>query len=455
MFQRGSLAAAAVVLLAAGCSPDLDTTRDAGVRGSFGETMYREACERVAWTSQLDDQQKGLRATVDVTGDEYRPVCVDDAPPPADAPQRLVALTGQRALLVAAIDRILPPDFLDPLEQFLESIVGLSDDGTMEDIIGKMAALVDTLKSDDAFTGALAHVSGRSGYRPAETSNLVQAVVDYPALDDFLSKSTSVFLDDMDQPTPEFATLLDAVSHELRGATALPQPASQTRTLRLALDLFFSESDDFATGRPLLLTRRDWRGVAQVVPAQDGSLPAPFVDNNGDGLPDIDDHGRFVGADARPLAIGTPFPVGAGDNAKRDAQGRLLDGDGQPLLDYVDLDRTFFAAAQRELPPLLDPAKDNALGLLWGAGALLGPRVKKSKTYPNPTGGQLSLSWNGFDTSKSALLDLLHAFLQILGDPNAQDLLLATKTLLTQHEDPATRLVAAMFDANDRGKQHA
>src|SRR5262249_21006219 len=63
------------------------------------------------------------------------------------------------------------------------------------------------------------------------------------------------------------------------------------------------------------------------------------------------------------------------------------------------------------------------------------------------------LSYSGFDISHAPLLDLAHAYLQLLGAPRARDLLLAARTLLDNYEDPASRAVAAIFDVNDRGKK--
>jgi hypothetical protein len=70
-------------------------------------------------------------------------------------------------------------------------------------------------------------------------------------------------------------------------------------------------------------------------------------------------------------------------------------------------------------------------------------------------GGMIgSLNYNGFDTSQSAVLDLAHSFVQLLGDPNADQTFQATATLLNQYESPTARLIGAMLDASDRGKKH-
>ena len=50
-----------------GCSK-LDTNRTVDSYSSFGEIVYRESCQRVAYTGQLDQKAAGQIATVDVSG---------------------------------------------------------------------------------------------------------------------------------------------------------------------------------------------------------------------------------------------------------------------------------------------------------------------------------------------------------------------------------------------------
>jgi hypothetical protein len=442
-----------VAVAAAGCAPDLDVTRQADQRGTFGDTVYREACQRVALTAQLDEQAAGQRDVIDVNGSVYGSVCTQNAPAPDDAPQKLKALQAQHNKLVAAVNLILPDSFLDPMEAFLEALTALADDGTMEALIGNTGDMLGRLKDDQQFTTALSHFSSRTGYRPFKTGDLLRTVVDYPQLDDVLAKSLDLLIDDSGQLTPELLNLLTALTKEMSTATPVAVPSDGTRTLAIARDLLLTTSDDFGSGTPRLMTRRDWRGVAQIPTNPDGSLPAPFVDNNGDGLADIDSFGHFVGADGNPVPLASPFAQ-QGDKATRDPDGRLIDGGGNPIYDYVDLDPTFIGAVTGEAVSLLDPTQDNALGMVHGAAALLGPRTMVTKQYVDANKMPSSLAYMGFNTDDSSLLDLLHAFVQILGDPNAQDTLLATRTLLTQHEDEVTRVIAAAFDANDRGKMH-
>ncbi len=437
-------------LLFASCIAELDTSRETPARGTFGEIVYREACQRVAYTAQLDEQAAGKRATVDVTGHAFGEICTANKPVPMNAPIKLKALQGQRSPIITAVDAILPKDFLSSLESFLIAIQPLNDDGTMTETMSKTGQLLGQLKADGDLTAALARLQGREGYRPSGASDLVRVIMSYPKINEFMAQSLDVLLDSKGAPTPELAALFKALSLTMTSAQADPHPDSSQRTLQLALDLLMSSSNAFGNGRPRLITARDWRGFA----LPNSGIAAPFVDKNSDGLPDIESHGHFVGGDGKPLPFGTPFPRPGLDSATRDPSGRLLD-QGKLVYRTIDLDTTLLNGLLHDAAALSDPAKDNVLGLLYGATNLLGPRVEQTRSYlDSKSGVQTQLKYQGFYTDQSPALDLLHAFLQILGDPRASETLLASKTLLTKYEAPATRVLDAMFDVHDRGAKH-
>ncbi|HEX8953576.1 MAG TPA: hypothetical protein VF945_17085, partial [Polyangia bacterium] len=225
----------------------------------------------------------------------------------------------------------------------------------------------------------------------------------------------------------------------------------------LALNLMTSTHPDLATGSARPLVTRDYRGLAMATTVN-GVVQPPFVDKNNDGLADVDAMGHFVDANGNPLTVATPFPeLGPPDAAPRDTQGRALvaANSTQTLYKYLDLDGTVFGGLAREGLKLMDPQKDTTLGLMWGMGALMGPRASKTQLYMDSAGGMIgSLAYNGFDTTQSPVLDLAHGFVQILGDPNADTTLSAAQLLLNNYESPTARLIGAMLDASDRGKNH-
>jgi hypothetical protein len=449
-----------VLTWAAGCDKPLDTNRTVEAYSSFGEIAYREGCQRVAWTGQLAQKEAGLRDKLDVSGATTYDTCVHGAVPPTDAPEKVKAIQQQRPLLIKTVDQILPKSLLSDLEDWLEKLLPLHDDGTMEKTIRSVADLLDTMYKDQDFTPALARLAVRAGYRPTKTAaGLVHTIVEYPQIDDFLGKLLNL-IGPGGTAEAEWKQVLTAASKELTTAVPVPNTGDPERTLRLALNLMLSTHADLGNGTARPLVARDFRGIAKAAVAN-GQIAAPFVDVDGDGLADVDPAGRYVDAQKKPLDVPPPFPqpteTGTPDTAPRDTQGRLLTAksSASTVYQYLDLDGTVIGGLSRETLTLMDPAKDTTLGLVYGASALLGPRTSQTKMYMDPAGGMMdALTYQGFDTSQAAVLDLLHAFLQILGDPNATDTLQATNTLLSKYESPATRLVKAMFDVNDLGKMH-
>ena len=446
-----------VVPVLPGCDKPLDTTRIGDPYGTFGEIIYREGCQRVAYTGQLAQKEAGQIPTVDVAGQLGHSVCVAGMAPPANAPAKLSTIVNQKAELVSTVDAMLPKDFLSTLETFLEQLLPLSDDGTMERAIASLGDLLGTMAADPDFSPALSRLALRNGYRPTKTAaGLVHTVVYYPQIDDFIGKTLGLIAPG-GSAEAEWKQLLTAGSMALRTSQPVANAGDPQRTLRLALNLMTSTHPDLATGSARPLVTRDFRGLAMAATDAAGKVLPPFVDGNGDGLADTDAQGHFVDAKGAVLAVPSPFPeLGPADAAPRDAQGRALTAaNGAPLYKYYDLDGTVFGGLAREALKLMDPIKDTTLGLVWGTGALLGPRASKTQLYMDSAGGMLgSLSYNGFDTSQSALLDLVHSFVQLLGDPNADTTFQATATLLNQYESPTARLVGAMLDASDRGKAH-
>ena len=435
----------------------LDTTRTVDPYGSFGEAIYREGCQRVAYTGQLAQKAAGQIATVDVSGRLGHSVCVDGNAPPADAPAKLQTIVQQKAKLIATVDTMLPKSFLDTLETFLEQLLPLSDDGTMERAIASLGDLLGTMADDPDFSPALARLAIRNGYRPTNTAaGLVHTIVEYPNIDEFIGKTLNLIAPG-GSAEAEWKQLLTAGSYALRYVQPVANPGDSERTLRLALNLMTSTHPDLATGAARPLVTRDYRGLAMAA-LVNGTVAAPFVDKDGDGLADVDAMGHYVDANGQPLSVPSPFPeLGATDTAPRDTQGRALaDPNGtQTLYRYYDLDGTVFGGLAREGLKLMDPNKDTTFGLLWGASALLGPRTTKTQMYMDAAGGLAdTLTYSGFDTSQAAVLDLVHAFVQLLGDPNADGTFQAVSTLLNQHESDTARLVGAMLDASDRGKAH-
>src|SRR5437868_6025577 len=152
--MRAFLGVTAAVVVA--CAPDFDGTR-APDPHSFGERVVTLMCKRLAFQAEPSD----------VRGDHLRDAC-DGGALPGDAPATVVALLGNRAPLVAAINTAVPDGFTGDLQRFLTSdaTLALYDDDTMARSIASIADLLDEIAHDDDALIALARAGARDGYRP-------------------------------------------------------------------------------------------------------------------------------------------------------------------------------------------------------------------------------------------------------------------------------------------------
>lgn len=448
MPRRLHLLALTVLLSTVACGEPLDTTRQTVDTGSFGTIVYTLACKRLAYSEDRADGD----GRVDVTGENYREFCRKGTSPPPQPYPSVSALDGERADLIAAVDKGFPQADLAGLQKLLSSnkFLAIYDDDTAQDAAQKVADLFGELATDDEFTAAIARLDGRIGYRPgAAAKGLLPAVAQYAKLDALLDKVPDA-LGPGGAAHTEMVNLELAASRELASASPAPTaPGDPERTLNLAIDLLLGESPLLGTDKPRYLTRRDARGLA-VVEKEGGAFPAPFADKNGDGLADADASGTFIDGSGKPIDAPPPFAVPwKTDATRRDAAGRALNAAGRPLYRTVDLDRTVLAAVSRDARELFNPTKGTAVNLVRGASTLLGNRKTVRKSYP----GAAALDYRGYDTSSAALLDLTHAYLSLLGEPDIGESLAVTRSLLVDHEPVAARLLEAMLATADLGKE--
>ncbi len=439
------------------CHASFDDTRVPVDNGSFGTTVLTLACKRVAYLDEVEAYEAGESATIDVAGDKVRAICRDGSAPPTGSGPALFALQAKRTDLVAATDALFPENFLGDLQTFLTSneFLGLYDDGTTIASIDKLIELLDLFADDPEMAPALERLNHRLGYMPLPPSlGTMRAVVAYPEMHDFLLTFTNAITVG-GSARQEFDNMIAASSIAMRNAEISEDADSPERTGALAIDLLFTESPLLGTSKSLPIVRRDNRGLA-IVQLADGSFPEPFADMNDDGEADADDMGRFTDATGVPFIAPSPFALAPGEEQSpvpnsgvpgvwpyRDEDGRALAApDGPPLYDYVDLDNTVLAALTRDALKLFDPAKGTALDLLRGSSLLVGPRVMQTREYADGS----SIDYRGYDTANSPLLDMVHAYLVLLTDPNVYDVLELSRRLLADHEPEAARLFEAMVD---------
>lgn len=464
--MKSRLASLSLLLLPA-CDVDLGARVPTPER-SFGEIVYREACQRVTYSAELEARRAGGSAPLDASGVSYRALCEGSGGPPPGAPAVTAALVAERRGIISDVDTVAPRPLLDGLDGYLRAVVPLEDDGTVSRIVRGAGGVLGDLGRDQAAVAALGRLGWRDGFRPPRLdAGIPRALLADPTLDPTLgallpalSPSTQGAGDARAEEA--LRQLLRATATSIREAEAVPDAAAADRTLRIALRFLLSSHPDLrALPEPVWAVLRDHRGLPLVDAS--GGLPAPYVDRNGDGLADVDGGGRFVGADGAALPQASPFPVIDAEvkdrAAGRDAQGRALRkaGEAATLYRYADLSGTALGALVREGKDLLDPNRDMPLSLLAGAAHLLGPRRDATKQYASGK----SLAYRGFTEEQGALLDLVYGYLQLAGysdtgDGSGADMsrfLAVVQALLRDSEPLLSRNLGAVAAAMDEGKK--
>jgi hypothetical protein len=418
---------------------------------------------------------------------------------------RLQTLANHRTDLIAAFDATFPDIQIaikdvgnpDPtqscnppaasgegrLHTELTNLLGrfqdLYNDGTLPQSTESIGRVVNAFKASTAAQSAWAVYDARAGYRPIDINlGAARPTIAYPQLRDF-SNATLALLSVDSQPYqldptfdangnrvpvpgtayPQMSQLL-AVSHaELLNATADPTlppltVAQDTTTgatvlsrpradLEVLQTILYAQDPSFGGGTSQYIVQRDPRGYV-AVPLVNGKVPAPFVDANGDGLPDVDGTGQFLTSNSLP-APSPFFAVGAAAAPSRDTYSRALSAPGGPLLyGYIDTSHTYTATLMNHLGPLVDPTPaddhETLMDFLAGAYVLFGTRDGKPATVRSYADGE-QVQYDAFHTQSSPLIDFVYALGQILADPTADPTLSFASSFVSTYPDDAARLV--------------
>lgn len=373
----------------------------------------------------------------------------------------------------------LPTQLADMLGRFTD----LYNDGTIPYSTQSLARVVTEFRKSEEAQAAWARLSARQGYRPIGTAlGAMRPMLAYPKLRD-MANATLALMSADSKPyaldaqrdadgnrvavpgpaNPAFTKMLEAAREELLVAKADPvqppiaiaiDPANgrpvlsrPRENLEILENVMFASDPAFGGGAPRFIVRRDRRGYAAI---SGGAVPAPFVDANNDGLPDVDDNGRFKTSDGS-LAPSPFFYPGAADGP-RDPSQRALVGGNKLLYEYIDTSHTFAAQMLTDARVLADPApeKEALMGTLGGMNIMLGPRGSAEKRYE--TGA--TVRYDGIQISQSPMLDLVYALGVILADRNTDAVLQMTRELFTKHEQLLARTIGATLVAKDLGNKH-
>ncbi|MFO0616620.1 MAG: hypothetical protein U0414_28765 [Polyangiaceae bacterium] len=522
---------ASVVLLALGVGQsafvsscnELDTTRKPRPEATFGDDLYGVLCDRVGAEVFQED----------LDGDSYRPVChydntgtyadtvdVSNLPEPKGdvavearrlATAKMEALARRRSDLVRAfnalfpdieIDNVATPEegdtirLHDALMALGQGIVPLYEINPYEKggealtpaTTRALGRLFDAMGNAPEAMQTLAQIWGRQGYRPFKVGlGAVRAMLSYPGLRNFTLSSLGV-LGPNGAAAPELQQVLRFAEKEMQSATVtvsnLPtlvidkstmQPNRPRSTIEMMRDMMLTEDDAFADSPndPVrLIAVRDRRGFvvpAGNVPGFPGTVPAPFVDADGDGYADVDGAGRFVDGSGAPLGVASPFVI-PGLSSGGDEFGRP----DPSLYAYVDTSRTLAAGLTRSFLPLLDATQyadagdpnafqvenETLMYALSGSYMLFGGRedaeydFDSEKVVPLGTGCSNCVKYSRFRAEDSPVADLIHAAGQVIGDQDSDVVLAGMIDLLENHEPEMARLIAAAIHVKDIANQY-
>ncbi|MBX3190742.1 MAG: hypothetical protein KF819_27335 [Labilithrix sp.] len=387
-------------------------------------------------------------------------------------------------------------DIRTELSDMLGRVTDLYNDDTIPHLTRALSRVMNDVEGSPDAQAALARFDARRGYRPTDVSmGVARPALSYPRLVELANALLRLLSNDVDpyglragapKKKPHERTAADRVAgkgnaalvdmlgilkEELRTAKAIPDapplvatpdPRDPTLTklsrprgnLELARTILLAQDPAFSVGEPRWIVARDARGVAKVA-LENGKVPAPFVDLTGpgggpDGLPDVDDLGRFKTTGG--LAPSPFLELGVKESAPRDGAGRALRGSATAY-EYVDVSATFLSSLSRDLVPLLDPdparEHETVMDLLAGFTVVAGRRQDGKDSVRAYDGKQVA--YRGYRDDDAPVLDLIHAFGQVLADPTTDD----TLALLQQLARDKPRILARLIGAGLRVKEIA
>lgn len=404
---------ATLLCLSTACeAPKFDTTRQVTARGTLGEEIFK----------LFDDDL--LR----------------------EAPRRAEGFESEKSGFVGAIDHMFPDAELKDTQAFMVRLLPLYDDGTIPGATRQLAGVLERLTNDSAAMGALAAIENRSGYISlAHAEALERRIAGYARYRELSNKLLDLALahdglDPAGNPLPtEDASITKLLKSVTDGMKDLEISEDAERTIILAANLLTSDDPRFggppsqAPSGPSSYVARDYRGMAQLSPPVNGTMPAPFVDQAPvDGLPDIDAVGRFVDGRGKPIDLP---PFGAGGD--RDMSGRAVSAPGgPPIYRYVSTDTTLLAGMLRDGRSMVE--KDLHNKAIDTLELFLGERTTLGKYSP----------------AGNALINIAYALSATLDGRELPDLLDVSSNLVTTHEGTIAWMLSETRKQLDIADQH-
>lgn len=373
----------------------------------------------------------------------------------------------------------------DELARMLAQMADLYLDGTLPQSTQSLARVVNAFRDSEEAQVAWARLGARKGYRPNEVGlGAMRPMASYPRLRELANTALNTLSADSrpyDRPlvpgaprvlvpgaaNAQFNKMLEVAQKEMLHAKADPlSPAlvatadpltnravlSRPRDSLEIMETVMLTSDPLlGAGAPRYIVRRDGRGYAALA----GAAGAPFIDADGDKLPDVDDFGQFKTTNGA-IAPSPFYYPGAEITTARDPFGRAVIGD-KLLYTYIDTSHTMAAQMLLDTRPLMNPdASQNhetIMDALAGAYVAMGPRDGSPASRRDFPSGPVQ--YDRFHADDSPMLDLAYGLLVAMGDKNADEVLQLTRSLFIDKNAEVARTVGALLAAQEVTKDKA
>ncbi|MEZ4460234.1 MAG: hypothetical protein R3E66_11015 [bacterium] len=349
---------------------------------------------------------------------------------------------------VAAVNTIAPESELTAVDEFLQNLLKLVDEGVLPALTRKIRVVLQEAAQDMALLAALVEPTGPDAdtyVDPFQQPNLLGYVTAYPRLPELLKLIADVGLENdgytaagvrtFDEPS-SVTDLTRVLVQQLREATPTDdEPLAVTfRDLAMVQDDDYVSDEDIA---PLWVVLYDDRGYP--LASMDGDTVAyPFVDADGDGLADINAAGEFVFQNGTSGEL-PPFSLmeSADEPVVRDDIGRATLPNNQFAFQYVNLHATGLGFLVREFRGLSN--KDTMSDMLSAFKAMLGPKT----VFSDANGG-----YEGYSTDQP-LMELSYATAHMLDTPAMPEVMEDMAALTERHPEALAGLVYALDQTVD------
>ena len=352
-----------------------------------------------------------------------------------------VMLEQEYTPFVTAVDTIAPEDQLTAIDKFMSNLLTLVDDGIVPGLTRKLIIALREAAQNIELLAALATPTGpeAESFVSEDTNpNLLGYITGYPNLVPFLRFQTRIMLENdgfTDEGARTFeedagiSDLVRVLSNELAEQT---DPNEEPLAVTVRDMLLFEDSAFLSPDNPppAFAALFDDRGYPLPAVQEDGSLPFPFTDADGDGRADIQD-GKFVltsgaSVEMRPFAAAVEADIN--EPVTRDSFGRALGANGDPVFEYVDLHKTGLGFMLRQQYRM--STEDTLYDMLGAFKTIMGQK----QVYTDEIGG-----YDGY-AQEQPLMDMSHALIHTIDTPGLPDFLEGVSEMSRRHPQALARL---------------